>query len=304
MKLTAIIMTLLFLIAAIAAAVSGYYWHDYKIKYEEMEKQMSIFEARIERKTDFFETLIEGTKLFLDGNYEEATVQFSKAESFEANNVRWGNKAKNFIEMYQAEIEAREELAKGNSQLGTNLSEFEKLLAEKEELLAAQETEGKNYSTQIASLNSKLSAMMKKSTSLENEVLSMKSKYKSLRFQNTIGKEVRYFGESEGDIANGFGIGIFDNQSFYEGEWRNGLRHGKGRYVWSNKHVYEGDFVDGKRHGKGTYTFATGEKYVGEWQADVRHGVGTFFGKDGKPLADGNWKNDEFVGNSTPDDNG
>lgn len=124
-----------------------------------------------------------------------------------------------------------------------------------------------------------------------NRILTLAEKNRKdiLRFKNPSGIEVTYFGQIEGDKANGFGIGIYANGTRYEGEWKNNKRHGEGSLQLDSGERYEGNFQNGHLHGYGIYYWPSAERYEGEWERSERHGQGTLYDKNGNITYKGEW---------------
>lgn len=120
-----------------------------------------------------------------------------------------------------------------------------------------------------------------------------------LIFYSKTGTRISYFGEIIGNKANGEGMGHYATGSLYNGSWKNNLKHGKGTYRWIDGEHYEGDYVNDKREGVGTYYWTNGERYEGEWKDDVRNGKGVLYDKDSRVKLQGEWKDGEFVINTT-----
>ena len=132
----------------------------------------------------------------------------------------------------------------------------------------------------------------------KEEKMSYKNKAKELGKLNYLrintDKNIHYFGETKDLMANGYGIGIWENQSSYEGMWKNNLRHGKGVFTTEKGEVYEGEYVEGRRNGFGVYTFRNGDFYTGEWKDGGRSGFGTVIDAKGDTIVHGFWENDRF----------
>jgi hypothetical protein len=107
-------------------------------------------------------------------------------------------------------------------------------------------------------------------------------------------KNIHYFGELEEGKASGHGVGVWENQSFYEGQWKNNMRHGLGKFTTEKGEIYEGEYQNNKRNGKGTYVFRNGDYYTGEWKDSGRSGFGTVISAKGDTLVHGFWENDRF----------
>lgn len=160
--------------------------------------------------------------------------------------------------------------------------------------------EVKNDSVQ-GSLQSKITMLTHANDSL-NRIAAEKGKLqqraevvKVITFKNDSGNLIHYVGETKNGMANGNGVGIWDNGSIYRGEWRNNLRNGEGEFTWKDGAKYEGDFVMGIRSGKGTFHYKTGEKYVGEFKDGIRHGKGILYDRDNNTSFNGEWKNDKPI---------
>ena len=63
--------------------------------------------------------------------------------------------------------------------------------------------------------------------------------------------------------------------------------------------MYEGDYINDKREGNGKYIWEGGKYYIGQFKNDFANGKGTLYYPNGKIkiLCEGNWINNEFVGN-------
>lgn len=146
----------------------------------------------------------------------------------------------------------------------------------------------------LAAEKAKLSLQLNQQQ-LETALEEAKNAYQQLKFKNTEGIAVRYFGRSQNGQAAGFGIGLFESKGIYEGQWLNNARHGSGKYTWANGDSYEGEFKDGARNGYGVYLFATGESYVGNWKNDLRDGKGKLLDAGSSVLLDGDWEKDRFI---------
>lgn len=123
-----------------------------------------------------------------------------------------------------------------------------------------------------------------------------------IEFVNAKGVKIIYFGSTDKNMANGYGIAYYSTGSFYVGEWKNNKRSGIGEYRWLNGDMYFGDFKNDQRHGEGRYVFNSGEKYEGEWRNDLRDGKGILFSKDGSIVLNGIWERDKFLVNLTSND--
>ncbi len=158
----------------------------------------------------------------------------------------------------------------------------------------------KNDSVQ-GSLQSKITMLANANDSL-NSIATERGKLqqraevvKVITFKNDSGNLIHYVGETKNGMANGNGVGIWDNGSIYRGEWRNNLRNGEGEFTWKDGAKYEGGFVMGIRSGKGTFHYKTGEKYVGDFKDGLRHGKGILYDRDNNISFNGEWKNDKPI---------
>lgn len=78
----------------------------------------------------------------------------------------------------------------------------------------------------------------------------------------------------DGNCTNGFGVYVWDNDSYYAGEWSDGKQNGEGRYVlvnggpWSNAYVLVGRWIDGSIHGRSTLIYPSGTRKEMLWYRD------------------------------------
>ncbi len=88
----------------------------------------------------------------------------------------------------------------------------------------------------------------------------------------------------------------------YTGECYNGLANGKGKAIGIDTFV--GYFKDGLPNGKGKYTFQNGSLFEGNWNMGKKEGEGkfTFFISKRKMVQKGFWLNDEYFGNTDPNE--
>lgn len=83
--------------------------------------------------------------------------------------------------------------------------------------------------------------------------------------------------------ANGYGIHIYPDGSFYSGEFKDGVYNGKGKFLYKlNKMTYEGEWRDGKPNGKGEEHFPGIGKYEGQFLNGLKHGKGEMKWDDGR----------------------
>ena len=141
----------------------------------------------------------------------------------------------------------------------------------------------------------KVDSLILVSKKKENQLV-RKETVKVITFKNSSGNLIHYLGETEGDKANGNGVGIWNTGSIYRGEWRHNKRHGVGEFTWSDGQKYSGDFIEDIRTGSGIYYWPSGERYEGQFLNNKRHGDGIFYDPDGNVKFNGEWKNDKFSG--------
>ena len=101
--------------------------------------------------------------------------------------------------------------------------------------------------------------------------------------------QVRYEGEIENGVPNGYGSFTSPIRDKYIGEFKDGVINGQGTYIWSNGGKYVGEWMDGKINGYGTQTLPDGSTYVGEFKNWEYHGHGTKTLRDGGYFR-GEWK--------------
>lgn len=107
-------------------------------------------------------------------------------------------------------------------------------------------------------------------------------------------REIHFFGELKDGLAYGSGVGVWEDQCFYEGEWKNNMRHGKGKFTTEKGEIYDGEYEHNKRNGIGLYIFRNGDYYTGEWKDNKRSGLGTVISAKGDTLVHGYWENDRY----------
>ncbi|MCC5918081.1 MAG: hypothetical protein JJU02_12235 [Cryomorphaceae bacterium] len=122
-----------------------------------------------------------------------------------------------------------------------------------------------------------------------------KDKIRVITFTIKSGKKIHYLGEVENEMANGNGVGIWNNGNIYRGEWKNNMRHGEGTYEWFEGDKYVGEFVSGDIEGESIYYWKSGERYEGKFKSNRRNGQGTLFDPDGNVKFKGLWKDDTTV---------
>jgi hypothetical protein len=142
--------------------------------------------------------------------------------------------------------------------------------------------------------------------SVKNNIVNVNVKGKGILFRDTpyskfleggkkwfktgnIHSQVRYEGEIENGVPNGYGSFTSPIRDKYIGEFKDGVINGQGTYIWSNGGKYVGEWMDGKINGYGTQTLPDGSKYVGEFKNWEYHGHGTRTLRDGGYFR-GEWK--------------
>ena len=108
----------------------------------------------------------------------------------------------------------------------------------------------------------------------------------------------KYEGEFKDNVCYGKGTYFFSNGDKYEGEFRDHERNGKGTETYYGGDKCVGEFKGGKLNGQGSYYYASGAKYVGEFRDGDYNGYGTYYNADGTIYHQGQWKDDEFIGNN------
>lgn len=88
----------------------------------------------------------------------------------------------------------------------------------------------------------------------------------------------------------------------YKGKCLNGLANGKGEAKGEDGFV--GYFKDGFPNGKGKYIFQNGSTFEGNWNMGKKEGEGkyTFLISGKKMVQKGFWLNDEYFGNTDPNE--
>ena len=87
-------------------------------------------------------------------------------------------------------------------------------------------------------------------------------------------------------------------KKIYEGYFRLSLRHGYGTYFDDPFVRYFGNWKNDFPYGHGISFFRNGNiEYEGKWKQGYRNGNGILYSKEnGKPLKNGKWKDDIFLG--------
>ncbi|MCL2461223.1 MAG: protein kinase [Defluviitaleaceae bacterium] len=95
----------------------------------------------------------------------------------------------------------------------------------------------------------------------------------------------------------GKGKMLYANTDTYDGDWANNLKQGSGIYVSVAKgFTYTGDWANDMMDGQGTMLWSNGQKYVGGWKANMENGYGVLTGPDGSVMYQGNFVDNNFVG--------
>ena len=120
--------------------------------------------------------------------------------------------------------------------------------------------------------------------------------FKKQKYDNGI-----YIGEFRGEIAEGYGKFVRNNNSYYIGQWLNDKEHGKGAiYEDINSKnrdvIYEGDFLSGLPNGFGKCFYETGSYYIGQFSDGLRNGKGTIYYKNGCVKYEGDFVDDKAEG--------
>ena len=114
----------------------------------------------------------------------------------------------------------------------------------------------------------------------------------------------RYIGEYNGDIVEGYGKFVRNNNSYYIGQWLNDCEHGKG-VIYSdiksnNKNIiYDGNFENGFPEGEGKCYYENEDYYIGLFSKGIRHGKGIIYYKNGNIKFKGDFVEDKAEGNGT-----
>ena len=75
-----------------------------------------------------------------------------------------------------------------------------------------------------------------------------------------------------------------------------GKMHSQGKVFFANGDSYEGELVANQYHGQGKHIWANGSRYVGEFKHGKFHGKGKEYNSNGQLVAEGEWRNGEFMG--------
>jgi hypothetical protein len=277
----------------LAVVTTLYFQTKGRLKKSRLTAQESI--ALYQDSLSYYKAIENASALFFQQDYESSLDAFIRAERTLYATQKWHNLVLDFMKFDGKRNFATDSLRNLNLLLNSqkhNLdASVEELEAHNAFIAGYIDTLKQELIQSLIKSNEYLLANKK----LEEEIEVLKKSYGKLSFINTEGKSVDFFGEIQSNLANGYGIAIFDNKGFYAGEWRNNQRHGKGKYIWKNGDMYEGEFREGRIEGSGTYSFSSGEKYVGEWKNNVRNGKGVFYAKEGNVLLDGIWAEDKYV---------
>ena len=125
---------------------------------------------------------------------------------------------------------------------------------------------------------------------------------KNLNFHKIDYDNGTYIGEYKGNVCEGYGKFIRDNDSYYIGQWLNDAEHGKGTiyldiHSKNNEIIYEGDFAYGKPNGYGKCYYENGNYYIGEFSNGIRNGKGTIYYKNDCIKYEGDFVDDKVQGN-------
>lgn len=108
--------------------------------------------------------------------------------------------------------------------------------------------------------------------------------------------EDKYIGTLKQDFRHGQGTYRYADGDVYEGQYENDQRHGQGTFRYANGNVYNGQYENAEQHGQGTLTYANGDVYKGQFENDQRHGLGTLTYANTGIIEEGQWVEDQFVG--------
>ncbi|MCC5944912.1 MAG: hypothetical protein JJT94_08245 [Bernardetiaceae bacterium] len=259
----------------------------------ETEKNLEHLEQKFVDSLKYYQALEDATHAFFEKDYNKALILLQASDSLLKDSI-WTYRLNHYITHKDSAQEAKHIMSLSNNNLRIKLQTTEQTLAEVEEKLLKERHLKDTLEIVMQNIRNRYELAVKKSQALEDTVALLKTSYGELKFANTKGQLVTYYGEVKNGKAHEYGIGVTEGISTYVGSWKNNLPQGKGKYRWDNGHVYQGDFNDGKREGFGVYSFDTGEKYVGEWKDDLRHGKGAFHSKDGSILFEGYWVKDRY----------
>lgn len=90
-----------------------------------------------------------------------------------------------------------------------------------------------------------------------------------------------YFGHFYEGIKQGQGVYFWTDGSRYEGEWHQDEMSGTGHFKWADGRSFHGNFAQGVMHGHGIYTWQDGRRYEGSYNHNKKHGEGTYTYSDG-----------------------
>lgn len=239
---------------------------------------------RISLQLDKFSKLTVADNAFFSGNFEKAFELYNEIDSdFFSDSLK----------------EMRKRMYENSSHSEENYEYLdEKSKNDLIELIANCKPE-KTAETLSSLSHKELISLLKQCyKNTKTEKLSYKNKATESKTRSYLringNKVIHYFGETKDSLAHGYGVGVWEDQRFYEGEWKNNLRHGKGIFTTEKGEVYDGEYVEGQRNGKGTYTFRNGDFYTGDWKDGGRSGFGTVIDSKGDTIVHGFWENDSF----------
>ncbi len=269
-------------------------WQQHEALRVGYEEQLAQVTRTYQDSLGYYRLLESANRALLDGDHEMALHTFIEADRM-MGGIHWDAQMSEYLLKNEKKAGLFDSIIRQNRLLSAREVALNDSLYQLHSRSGRQEAALDSLSQQLFGVSLAANKRLELNQRLEREMEQLRKSYGKLVFPNSEGKTIIYFGEIEGEKANGYGIGIFDGKGIYDGFWKDNLRHGTGKYKWKNDDVYEGEFVEGKREGWGTYSFATGEKYVGGWKNDLREGKGAFYAKDGNMLFAGFWTQDSYI---------
>ena len=231
------------------------------------------------------EVLLEAEDCFINQEYERALSLYMSIDT------------QQFAEGF---LELRLRLASSGQKASLLKLELEELLApcNQTQMLDSHAILNMSYPDLIAMIKEcyKDAIQVKQSKSEKIEDLRMIS---YLRFTNERGHAIHYFGPVKDSMAQGEGVGVWDNESVYQGAWSQNKREGRGLFRTAKGEVYDGEYKQDQRNGQGIYRFRNGDYYTGEWLNGQRSGFGTVISAKGDTLVHGLWSEDRFLRRKT-----
>jgi hypothetical protein len=108
----------------------------------------------------------------------------------------------------------------------------------------------------------------------------------------------RYIGNVTNGNADGCGIYISKDKSWYAGKYvSNNVVLGHSSWPRPDHH-YLGEFSNNQRHGYGVYYFSVNERYEGQFRNGKFDGYGVYYHNNGSKRA-GRWSKDKLVSTET-----